>query len=174
MREARATLTAEIVGKAKLVSHPRDSGIAYEVPLYRLRLEGSDADGRPVSRDFRVARFGVGFTDKDKAPFICSVRAGRYRIKEWVPGYATHGAWVLTGRYLMHAARANPAEATALSGCVGVYGPKTLKAFNDALCSMMNADANESGRAAIAASGKFVVVVEVAPRPPLKPWSGAH
>ncbi|MCX9156934.1 hypothetical protein OPU71_12440 [Niveibacterium sp. 24ML] len=174
LREATATVTAEVIGKARLVSYPRDSGITYEVPLYRLRLDGTDADGRAVSHDFRVARYGVGFTDKDTAPYICSVRAGRYLIKRWITGYAKHGAWVLKDGYFLHAAQARPEQETGLNGCVGVYGPNTLKAFNEVLCALMNVDADEAGRKAIAASGKFVVVVESAKRPPLKPWGGVR
>ncbi|GAA5185482.1 hypothetical protein GCM10025771_41420 [Niveibacterium umoris] len=170
LRAAVATLTAVTAGKVKLIAYPVATDTAYEVPLYVLRLDGSAEDGSRVSREFKVARFGVAFKETDAAPYVYGLRAGTYVTKEWIPNYASLGAWRVSGKHWMHAARANPAEATCLAGCIGVYGPGTLNPFNEALCAMMNADNDDAGRAAIAKSGKFSVVIDPAPKPPLKPW----
>lgn len=168
--EAVATVTAEIVGKAKLSPYPTDNLKFYEVPLYKMILRGTQSDGTKIGGiEFDVILWGVALGEPkgNTQPYLCAIPAGTYVIRAWKPGYARHGAWVLTNNFYLHAGSAAPqTRPTGAIGCIELTGAQAMPRFQRLLHGVLGIE-NDSD---IAVSGKFSIVVPQTTKPPLKEW----
>jgi hypothetical protein len=147
MRHVKMIVGNEEVGRARTWAYP--AGHAHGVfwiPTYTLTVEGTDAAGRSVERDFEVLRFGLHCPTRTSAPAVVGLaKEQTHVIKAWLPHYSVHsapsleqGAWQVYGNFLIHDGPDDKVnEVYASIGCVEICGaPKGFDLFNDFLIAL--------------------------------------
>ena len=107
-----------------------------------MSVEGTDADGNPLSDDFSVIRFMPGYNPSSNGDERYEVRntvgmvgladAQSYVITRYKPEYELHGAeapsdngaLVVTGTYYLHDGPDNDEEVFGAYGCLEVFGTR--------------------------------------------------
>lgn len=65
------TVTNSKIGTAKLTSYPyRPKRKKYQVPLYRVSINGKDKSGKDIEEEFKAIRFGVKRTEAINAHVV--------------------------------------------------------------------------------------------------------
>lgn len=141
LRILRITVTNEIIGDALVSGYSHQNGRAddqFEVPLYKMTLEGVDNDRDNKSRDFSVIRFGVlQYKTGGPATVVGLADEQEYTVGQWRPNYLdgnddiTPGAWRIRGRHLLHDGADDPTvDAWGAIGCVEVCGENGFARLN--------------------------------------------
>ncbi|HGG58148.1 MAG TPA: hypothetical protein ENK31_10165, partial [Nannocystis exedens] len=159
---------------------PDSNGYNYRVPLYRVSVSGTDASGSQKSRDFSGMRFGLhNKTGDTSATRMVGLKDGKlYTIKRWIPDYKTHshsspedGAWQVYGNFLIHDGPDDPANPSAVIGCVAIIGgPAGFIEFNDYIISLSGSTKTTRSEklSEIGASGALSALYLKTERPPIE------
>lgn len=145
LRKAKLTVTNKIVGKAYVSGylHPSKGGIGrtddqFEVPLYKMTLEGMDSNGKKQIREFEVIRFGVQQAKTGAPATVVGLRDEQTHVmKRWRSEYLEQddgtytGAWTVYGGWLLHEGADDPIKsAWGAVGCVEVCGNNQFERMN--------------------------------------------
>ena len=180
IREIKLTMGNSIVDYGITWSYPNSDGKTYELPIYRLTVEGADNAGNKATKSFDVYRFGVHRpSEKATARVVGLSSEQTHKIKAWIPTYRVHsapstedGAWQVYGNFLIHDGPDDPqTESYASIGCIEICrGPNGFVQFNDFIVSLSGSVKPSRGEklVEIGSSGKMVITYLKAARPPLK------
>jgi hypothetical protein len=178
IRDITLTVGSQQLGHGVLRSYPVDDGRTYLMPLYTLTVDGLDGGGQPMSKSFRVFRFGIYKPRTGAAATVVGLANEQsYVIKKYKADYPVHshdssenGAWVVHKTFYIHDGADSPeTEKFGTIGCVEICDQKGFTLFNNFLASLSGSTRKELAEQLqeIAASGKMVVKYQKAARPPL-------
>ncbi|MBK7939713.1 MAG: hypothetical protein IPJ82_22665 [Lewinellaceae bacterium] len=188
IKKVKITITNQIVGKAHVSGFSHEKGRTkdiFEVPLYKLIIEGTDAEGIKRSEEYGVIRFGVQQRKTGgKATVVGRTKEESFTIRSWNPTYlsglrgATPGAWRITGGFLLHdGADAPLKDAWGAIGCIEVCGSFNddqdnftrlnwlIRSWSGATEATKNTKAQYNK---VATSGILIIYFQYSSKPPLK------
>lgn len=175
VRDVKVIVTSQIVDYAYIKSYPYvDSHAYYEVPVYKMFLEGIDENKSQKKFEYQVIRFGVAWENgiNVKDIYVCGLQEeNEYTVIEWNPtAISGHGGYRFVGAHYIHVGSRNPKLIRASAydysgalGCIEIVKGK-FSEFQDNLLMLSGAVSYvHLGR-----SGKFKVKIEAAERPTRK------
>lgn len=117
------TGTAYVRGYPNDVRNEKGLGVIYQVPTYELRVLGTDATGKAVSKNYTVIRYGV-YNNKN-GPRVVGVNGGTYNLT-WGTmtqlGQALHIDGAGRGSVWLHAGPVYMDRPIGAIGCVEICG----------------------------------------------------
>ncbi len=127
------TVTNTKIGVAKLLSYPyRPKRIKYQVPLYRVKVEGKDTSGNPVEAKFEAIRFGVKRTKTINAHIVGLQDAQSYTLTWHFITTMDEMAWRVYAGFFVHRGPNSPSSGTFGSiGCIEICGIGEWDRFNN-------------------------------------------
>ncbi|WP_452229060.1 MULTISPECIES: hypothetical protein [unclassified Lacinutrix] len=166
MHKVFVTVTNSKNGIAKLTSYDyRPDRIRYEVPLYIVKVKGTDKDGNIIETKFKAIRFGVKRTKTINAHMVGLQDAQSYTLK-WdnittMPGKA----WRVYAGFFVHKGPDRPLdEGYGSVGCIEICGYGEWTKFNNLILEL--ADCNTLDEVS---NGRFVKITYMyAQKPALK------
>jgi len=182
MRHVQMTVGNKEVGKARTWAYPQGAKHGhFWIPTYNLKVEGSDNNGKALTRNFEVIRFGIHCpTDKSKPTVVGLANEQIHVINAWLPSYSVHsapsleqGAWQVYKSFLIHDGPDDPLnEVYASIGCIEICrGPMGFDLFNNFLIELSGP--KSSGRSAqlaeIGRARNMSIKYLAASRPPIVP-----
>ena len=142
--------------------------VLYEVPLYKIVVEGTDSNGKPVTKDFKAYRFGVQLDARRgvKAPRVVGLSDAQTYVLSW--SYITtmkQMAWRVYAGFFIHKGPDFPATSNWGSiGCVEISGPGEWYRFNKTIADLSGTSSLQT----IGNSKTLKAKYDAALRPPLK------
>lgn len=170
------------IGRAITFGYPAGRSTLFEIPTYKLTVNGTDDFRKPSKKDFEVFRFGVQQKSTTSSPTVVGLADFQtHIIKAWLPNYSVHsarsverGAWQVYGNFLIHDGPDDPlSEVYASIGCIEICGgPKGFDIFNDYIISLSGSKKSTRAEklAEIGSSGSMIITYLKANRPPLKTY----
>ncbi len=133
MHKVFVTVTNSKNGIAKLSSYPyRPDRTTYEVPLYIVKVKGTDKAGNAIETKFKAIRFGVKRTQTINAHMVGLQDAQSYTLK-W--NYITtmeEMAWRVYDGFFVHRGPEKPLGGIYGSiGCIEICGVGEWDKFNN-------------------------------------------
>jgi hypothetical protein len=138
LRNVTIRVTAQTDGKATVSAYPDGPRtVLYEVPLYKVLVEGLDAKGAAVKKEFKALRFGVQLDAQRKvtSPRIVGLAdAQRHQLKWDYITTMKEMAWRVYAGFFIHRGPDDPASSDWGSiGCVEVSGKGEWDRFNQSI-----------------------------------------
>lgn len=162
-------VTGQKSGIGTLRAYPDGAkNILYQVPLYKVVVEGVDASGRAAAKTFNAYRFGIQLDASRgvNSPRVVGLADKQSHHLKW--NYITtmkEMAWRVYSGFFIHRGPASPATSDWGSiGCVEISGSGEWERFNNSV----KAFAGSNSLAKIGTSNLLKAVYDAAPRPPLR------
>src|SRR5579864_736820 len=179
MRSIKMTVGGTPIGKSVTWAYPNGQALGlFEIPTYKLTVNGTDAQRRTVTQDFEVFRFGVLCRDGRTASVVGLAKLQTYTIMAWLPNYRVHsarsmenGGWQVHGDFLIHDGPDGPNdEVFASIGCIEIMGPNGFVVFNDLLISLSgpSSASRDDQLVEIGRAKNMTITYQQAKYPPLK------
>lgn len=158
-----------------------DAEDLYEIPIYNMKLTGTDNDGNSKTYTFNVFRFGVKKQGSANAHVVGLSDEQSYQSDNYNPDYNPHsapsqekGAWHVYDNFLVHDGPDDPKdrnEPFATIGCIELCGPGKFDELNDKIIELsgLTSGTRNQKLTQIGSSQKLKIYYEQANRPPLKP-----